>query len=255
MNKKLISTTKKLTQKLFGNKLTRFLSSMYKNLIPSSVSDLELLYIETMLKYIEQGDTVIDIGANEGLWTNALAKKVKENGCVWAFEPVESTFKLLKKNTRKYSNINLLKLGVSDKTGSETIVYDPVATAPPGASIVTTAKHISNTQNLIKSKIQLDTLDNVLLNKIEKVKFIKVDVEGHELNVIKGGIKTISKHKPILFMEILRENWINNAPDQSEVAKLLNSIGYKISQMQGDSVVDDSSQFDLRHENFLFTVQ
>ena len=78
------------------------------------------------------------------------------------------------------------------------------------------------------------TLDSL---KLEKVNFIKIDVEGQELNVIKGGVKTITKNKPIIFFEcwdINSHHWNNIPNTHNELMEYIKSLGYTINKINID---------------------
>jgi len=248
----MLQKIKKITSLLFGIKGSRFIGKIYKRIFPLKQDLSEIAYIKLVLENVNEGDFVIDIGANVGLWSISLQKKVTTTGTVCAFEPVPSTFLELQKATKNISNIVIKNIGISDRKGTEVILCDPIAIAPPGASLSRTVKHIKNIDQLEPVNVKLDTLDNIFYAKNESIKFIKIDVEGHEFNVIKGGVKTIAKYKPILFIEILREYWIDNKPNNLEVAQLLLEMGYKMSQVHQDKIVNDPMTFDINHENFLF---
>lgn len=247
-----IKQIKQLLKTILGERGARLVNIVYKSLVTTKQAQSELGYINQVLQYIIKGDVVLDIGANVGLWAIQLSKKVTNTGRVYAFEPMKSTFRELEKRTSKFPNIILQNLGVSDRIGAEIILFDPVAITPLGATIARTANHLNKSERFKEATIQIDTLDNMFSDFTENIKFIKVDVEGHELQVVQGAFNFISKHKPIFFIEILREYWIDGMPVKSKVANLLCSMGYKMSQVHEEMIVDDQNRFDTMHENFLF---
>lgn len=146
--------------------------------------------------------TAIDVGAHCGYWTLRLSDKFKN---VVGIEPIKNHFMCLRKNTILCKNVKLLNSAASDKIG----------------------KYSMKTfiQNSGKSKIS-DTDGDVIINAITVdslnltyVDFIKIDVEGHEKEVVMGAKETIKKYKPTIFVEI-HENY-------NAIAHIFKSMGYK----------------------------
>lgn len=151
-------------------------------------------------KFIKKGDIAFDIGANIGYMSLMMADCVGQNGFVFAFEPIQNNFKSLINNIslNKFNNIRYFKLAISN-TNSIIKIYKPLDNNQGSYSmIVDPAK-----SNQEYEEVQTTTLDDfVEQKKIEAVNFIKIDVEGAEYEVIQGMHKTISKFRPIIFMEI-----------------------------------------------------
>jgi FkbM family methyltransferase len=237
-----------------GKKLAKKLGFWYKTLFGVKADATELQYIEQMTKYMHPATTVFDIGANVGVWTKILSRAVGANGKVLAFEPIESTFQILKQQCGQLNNVHLFQKALSNENGVKQIYIDPTSAAPPGASINETAKHINDlrVQKLVMIPIEVARLDDLSLPIQGCVSFMKIDVEGHEAPVITGASQLIQYHRPVIFMEILREQWMENNPEKAEVVVILKKLGYSFGQVLPNRVVFDTLQFDLRYENFLF---
>jgi FkbM family methyltransferase len=142
-------------------------------------------------RILKKGDTFVDIGANVGYYTRIASKLVGEGGTVYAFEPMPAAFRLLKMNCADLPNVLQFQIALSDKK-QETTFYIQKA---------------GNLSSLCPDPIahpvhvSVSTLDDVLAN-CAKIDVIKIDVEGFELEVIQGGQKTLSTHKPILYFEL-----------------------------------------------------
>jgi FkbM family methyltransferase len=156
---------------------------------------------EMLFKLVNDGDTIFDIGANIGWYSNHLAKKLP-NATIHSFEPIPETFAQLKRNTELNGakNIKLNNIALSAKRGKLIFYYSPTVT---GAS---SSQNIMENTNSIKLECEADTIDNyVATNKIAKLDFVKCDVEGAEYLVYLGGSETFKKHKPVVFTEMLRK--------------------------------------------------
>jgi FkbM family methyltransferase len=136
---------------------------------------------------IEKGDIVVDVGAHVGMFTVKALKEVREEGLVIAIEPEERNFELLKRNTRDYKNVKLVKKAVGDKTG-RAILY---------ISELSGEHSIKKPSRATKSiDVEVDTLDNILSSLgVSKVDFLKIDVEGAELEVLRGARGYLSEGK------------------------------------------------------------
>lgn len=189
------------------------------------IVDKSRFYEHDVLKeldnYIPEDAVICDIGANIGnhslYWASNM--KVKQ---IYAFEPVDTTYKILKTNIKINNLENIIKpfnIGLSDEKGYGVInIYsnDNIG-----------GTHIKKSDNLNGEKLNIDKLDNIEISE-EKIDFIKIDVEGHELFTLKGAEQTINKYKPLIFIEIFAEN-------SDTITELLSSYGYTLKQTFRDN--------------------
>jgi len=133
------------------------------------------------------GDIVFDIGAYVGDTALWFSKAVAPQGNVYAFEPEPSNFEKLKANLErnKVTNVIPLQLALSENEGEMQIA------SGRGSSTIT--------QTGTGTSVKVTTIDRfVEANKLPRVDFIKMDVEGHELKVLAGARETIKTFKPSL---------------------------------------------------------
>ncbi len=163
----------------------------------------ELPLMKFIEKNVKEKQVVFDIGANVGFLTLTFSKQVKKNGKVFAFEPEPNNYKKLQENIslNNFKNISLnnfavssindrLKLYLSDDNnfGTHSLVNE----------------RINSTNFVIVDTKKID--DFVFQNNIIKIDWIKIDVEGAELDVINGAKKVLSDLKPNLIIEVISEN-------------------------------------------------
>lgn len=126
------------------------------------------------------GDTVIDVGANIGLFTVKASSKVGSGGFIIAIEPEPKNLSCLRLNTDGLDNIKVLEKVALSKEGTVDLF---ISGEMGGHSLIKTTH-----TTLQKIKVQGDTLDNIASGLgLTKVDFIKIDVEGSELEVLKGA--------------------------------------------------------------------
>jgi FkbM family methyltransferase len=134
--------------------------------------------------YLKEGDVAIDVGANIGDLTLPLARLVGESGRVFAYESRPEVFNILCTNLalNRIPNVKPINAFVAD--GPE--VSTDGGTWGKYAYIGTTWE---------PTFVSLDKLD------VDRLRFIKVDVDGNELAVLKSGIRLIETYRPILYFE------------------------------------------------------
>ncbi|MEI8320737.1 MAG: FkbM family methyltransferase [Alphaproteobacteria bacterium] len=164
---------------------------------------------------VDKNKNSIDVGANKGTYTVALAKLSKK---VFAFEPNPKMFAFLKKNSP--SNAEVFSCALSDKTRQETLRI-PLGRkgklSNQGASL-----NPNNIQkNFLPIQVDCKKLDDFNLKDIG---FIKIDVEGFEKEVLMGAEKTLKREKPTLLIEM--EERHTKRSILSDI-KWIEGLGYK----------------------------
>lgn len=164
---------------------------------------------------IKEGDTVVEAGANIGSLTIPLARFVGEQGRVIAFEPQRLIFQILCGNIalNNLTNVYCYNKGVSDKASS-ILIDDPKAFEPD-----------ANTGNfVINSRPEGYQIDLVRLDdlNLKACRLLKIDVEGMELQVLKGAAAMIKKLRPFIYTEA------NNSEKNKELLQYLKAMNYKI---------------------------
>ena len=178
-----------------------------------------------MHKYFQthsnKNKVALDIGANIGTHTIYLSDYF---GKVHAFEPQTSVYKLLDSNIKlnKCTNIHAHNFGLgSSNTFAHMEKYD--LTKPNNQGAI----GIDKTGLSGGEKIQVRVLDEL---GITNIGFIKIDVEGYELDVLKGGINTIKRSKPVIIIELNHKT----KDTRDEIVKILKSLDYTLKQISSD---------------------
>ena len=207
---------------VFGNKL--FLSKKGLALSISHYGTYEELEAKIMEEKIEMGNIVVDVGANIGLHTLNMARIVGNTGQVFAFEPDPSNFEILKKNVKinNYKNIILEQKAVGDKHGRTTLYQSD----HPGKHRIFPQTEQAKSQ----VQVELTNLDNYFdSDMIDKINFIKIDVEGLEFSVLKGMKNILKNSKKIkILFEFMPENTMEVGFTPIELLNYLTSNDFKL---------------------------
>jgi FkbM family methyltransferase len=173
------------------------------------------LEIELFAGICREGDFVIDVGANIGTHTMALAQLVGTNGRVYAFEPQRIVFQALCANMALNSikNVECFQAAASSEDGFVAI---------PDFQYEVEDNYGGVAVDKFDAGVEVPTfkLDNFA--DLPGIRMIKIDVEGMESRVISGAIELINRHKPVLYVE-------NDRLDQSQILiELITSLGYRL---------------------------
>ena len=203
---------------------------------------------DALFLLVKPGMAILDIGSNMGFVALNMAKGVGERGIVYAFEPDPKNFASLQHNI----NINLampvpvkaFQLALGNST--EKLKLEVINEKNRGENKITETP-ATDDYSLV-DVVRLD--DFVAQQNIQKADLIKIDTEGFEMNVLKGAEATITKHKPILFIEVNDENLKQQKTSAKELISLVASWGYETTSAQTGQVIDSSSklegcQFDI----------
>lgn len=134
---------------------------------------------------------IFDIGANRGDYASAIIAAFGcENISLYCFEPSKTAFGLLSTEFSRCQSVKLYNFGFGDKP--ETVNLYSSSEGAGSASVINTHYHNMDNSNIVE-EIELTTLDEFCnTNNIQKIDFMKMDVEGYELNILHGGSKLIN---------------------------------------------------------------
>ncbi len=195
-------------------------------------------------KLIKTDDVVFDIGANIGshsLLFSSLANK----GIVYSVEPSRITFANLLRNVKYKDNIVPLSVAVSN-TNALLNFYEC------DNDVMSGLKNTDRSGVTFVNKVPAVKLDDLCkMLSIQKLDFVKIDVEGLETEVIEGFTETLSKFKPIIFCEIY--SGTNSNPDPDKTIQLINSLGYQANILKGSELVPFEKHDDNYHNYFFIS--
>lgn len=170
-------------------------------------------FFEWMKPYREtfSNACAIDVGANIGNHSLYFSDFFSS---VISIEPNKRAFALLRVNADMVSNMTCHNFGVSSEAGEAKLIF--------GADNVGGARISPSTSCLAGERIPLRTLDSVA-SHVENIKLVKIDVEGHEYQVLLGATEVIRKNRPIIIFEQLKSEF---GAGTTPVIDLLAKSGY-----------------------------
>lgn len=150
--------------------------------------------ISSLMRFIRRGDHVVDVGAFIGTHSRAFARTVGPDGRVFAFEPNPSAFALLDLNARISDprNIKVRHVGLGAESRRYSLNSGRGKDNLGATSLTFSADDIG--------EIPVCPLDEILSDM--KVDFIKVDVEGMEVDVLRGAERLVRRNSPVMFLEV-----------------------------------------------------
>lgn len=177
--------------------------------------------IAAALAELGPGDLAVDVGANKGAYLYWLRRAVGSAGCVFAYEPQQRLARYLQSmaSRMRWRNVNVRDCALSDSLGAR-VLHVPGKGDSPGASLESAILAISACRS---EPCRTDTLDHQLREE-GPVTLIKVDVEGHELQVFRGAARTLERDAPTLLFEC--ESRHLQGHSMQDVFSFLCGLGY-----------------------------
>jgi FkbM family methyltransferase len=169
--------------------------------------------VDLFTALVRTGDHVLNVGANLGLHTVALADLVGPGGVVYAVEPQRIPFQTLCANIalNSYSNVYAMQAALGRSEGVIRVpVLDPLVEQNSGGVTLTEPWEHGD-------PVRIRMLDSL---ELPRLNFVLMDVEGMESQVLEGGLGTLSRLRPIIYAEFL---W-----NQTPMLEVLSSLDYKL---------------------------
>lgn len=193
--------------------------------------DFEKEQLLLVKNFIKPGMSVIDIGANIGLYSVIIDKLIQSQGEIFAFEPSKEIFNLLKNNL-KLNKCNQVKpfpiaLGEADNQTLNLVLEKGYG---DGFRYINNKLQVNNQEIKETEEVQMMTLDTFMEKQNKtKIDFIKIDVEGYECQVLKGAEQILSVNKNTIVLYENSEIGLKRAGhSQAELSNYLKKLGFKL---------------------------
>jgi FkbM family methyltransferase len=179
---------------------------------------------------LKPGMFVMDIGANFGYHTFRMAQLVQPGGWVYAIEPTSWAFQKLTHNAKlnqHLNNISFLKTGLSDKNIGKV------------QASFQSSYRIDGRQFNLTEEVTLINLDTLICDlRINRLDFVKMDVDGYEGKIIRGANEILKTLKPYILMEISPSAMLNNGDDPDNLITMLLKLGYWFKTNRMEMIAD-----------------
>lgn len=231
-----------------------YLSPLYKiriNLASKDLIDHKILFTGTyepetnwaLEKHLKEGDIVLEAGANSGTETLLISRLIGDSGKVLAFEPVPHVLEKLKNNLRLNAirNVEVMPIALGAKEQEIDFFVHPLNHPNQGMG----SKSINSA--LEKIVVTQKTIDSLFEeNRITKFDFLKMDVQGAELDILKGARVSITRFRPKIFLEA-SEGWSN----VSEIYSYLKGLNYNVLYLNPSCKLEEMQPPNLIVGNWL----
>jgi FkbM family methyltransferase len=186
--------------------------------------------IDLVSQVLREGDMAVDVGANIGIYSMVMGKLVGKTGKVHSFEPAESSFQILLHHRALNGLDDIIEahqLLVGDRPGDQAFVEDGIK----GTNRVGGSRFDGPEAKTIRR--ETITLDDYLSQHGSLPRLIKVDVEGYELDVLRGAENTIKASGCFILCELHPGHWEQVGYGWDDVRSLAEMIGYEIRTISG----------------------
>ena len=209
--------------------------------------------LKLVKEFVVNGTDSLDVGIYQGVYSYEMSKYAKT---VHAFDINPITFSFLNQNIYKIiNNIKLYNFGLSNKNGKATLripIRNKLANEENYEEFFEMGKGTVHSQNEINEfktfPVDVKKLDDLRLEN--PISFIKIDVEGHEIDVIEGATGTINKNKPILLVEIEERYSKKKVVD---TIGFINSLGFRSYFFNGKELVNTATLTNFEtYNNYIF---
>lgn len=211
-------------------------------------------------KVVPRGGVCADIGAAAGFYTAEMARLVGDSGVVHSFEPLRFAHATASRLLGLRSGANIVRhsLALGDST-DDVVMSVPLRRGVP----VTGRSFVTRNASGLGSNVEFDEHLRVVVDgdtfdgfceriAIDRLDFVKIDVEGAELHVLRGGEGTIERLRPIVMVEVEDRHLERFDTTSAQIAEWFTSREYRMSVWDG-GVWRDVNAVTLEFRNYLFT--
>ena len=183
-------------------------------------------YVYHLPNLVQKGDTAIDIGANLGYYSRPLSQIVGNEGRVYCVEPVPVIFEVLKRNMHRRANATLLNYALGEESGCVDMVNDTVAEVGYFGTGRNAVSDGQSSADAIHFTVQMRR-GSELFAALERLDFIKCDVEGYERVVLPEMRALIERFRPVVLLE-------TDGDTRREMVAMFADMGYRAYTLSDD---------------------
>lgn len=194
-----------------------------------------------LARHVSAGAVVIDAGAHAGQFAKLFAGLARE-GRVYAFEPGGYARSILERvvRWRGLGNITVVPLGLSDTAESAELALPLKASGSLGFGL----GHLgggASARASVRETVRLTTLDSFAAEAgLKRLDFIKADIEGWEVRLLRGAMESVARFRPALMLELVAAHLGRAGTNAAEAWELLTPLGYTAWRLGGDDKPSDA---------------
>lgn len=206
--------------------------------LTGQVIDYEMVLTEGYRRLLKPGDVAVDVGAHAGEHLNHFVRLVGETGTVHAFEPVPHLAKALEARYRSVRGVHIHQAAVSRMPGqTDFVVADSLAESGLRARFF--SRPGTRTKTI---RVRVETLDGALAG-LDRLAFVKMDIEGGELDALGGATALMARHRPFLSVEYGWAGYSVYGHERRSLFDFAASQGFLCADLFGN-LVEDAETWD-----------
>lgn len=187
--------------------------------------------IKVLDRILKPGMVAFDVGSNLGEIGLCASRRVGQTGKVFCFEPMNDLFESLVENIRinEVSNITAVNIGLSSQEGKMAIFRSPGPFRDGSIHDGLGTLYPTTTRNIQAGVVEVQRVDKFCQdNRIDRIDVLKIDVEGSELDVLRGASNSLKMFQPHVIIEVQSETSAASGSAPSEILDMLRSYGYAL---------------------------
>ncbi len=179
-------------------------------------------------RFVEPGDTIIDIGANLGYYTVLFAEWVGAEGRVYSVEPVPLFRDILRRNARSFSQVEVVPYALGSEPATVQMgVPESAAPYRHGMTRIVSSDEEASFEAEVRPP-------EALFGDLPRLDYVKCDVEGHEGAVLPAMTELLREHRPVVQVEVADDN-------RPPIYQMMEDLGYRAYFVQDASLVEIES--------------
>lgn len=190
-------------------------------------------------RFVERGDTVIDIGANLGYYTVLFARWTGPEGQVYSVEPVPLFREVLRRNARSFSQVEVVPYALGNESATVQMGV-PEAAAPHrhGMTRILPSEEQATFEAEVRPPISV-------FGDLARLDYVKCDIEGHEGTVLPAMTALLREHRPTVQVEVADDN-------RRSIYQMMEELGYRAYFVEGDELVEIQAPTDSTEGDWIF---
>ena len=179
--------------------------------------------IAWMMRSIPRGGVAVDIGAHKGAYTHWMSRAVGKHGWVVSVEPQPALARALDESMRRCGRVCVRVLNAASERVGRATLHIPIDSSH-GASLA--AKDPA--RRVIEAEVELVTLPEIVDRfDLQRLDFVKIDAEGHELEIVRGALPALARFGPAMLIESEARAHSNGRSHLDELVSMLAPLGYE----------------------------